>query len=400
MFCIYQLDNLGNEKVIDSFKSADKYLSKINDLIKKNYTYKSLDGITPQNVKDTPCFNWGFYLLINDKTVQLVEKYLITEKGYLYNTHNIEIKVLFTWKLLSFEKKDNGNKNELVFLSDVKKNEAIFMSDRDSEHRWDIVSDKKIMDYSTISEESDHILNTDKLMQKLSEYSLISESDDKGDDFRNFDLANIRCGSNILILGKRGSNAGTVACNIIDSLNMKNNRELLVISPSERNNPVYENLYPYAEILYSYDEETINEFIRNKKGNNACILVNQLVNMKNKNHLFELLCGRPYGINVIVSTQSSSSILPTTRGDFDYVFQAWTNFHLDQKRIYDDFGSMFPTFEMFRAVFNKLTENSKFRVVDRMCGKVPCDNVFSFEPVFGCSLSETGSYKRSRVIKL
>lgn len=401
MFCIYQLDNQGNEKVIDSFKSADKYLSKINDLIKKNYTYKSLDGITPQNVKDTACFNWGFYLLINDKVVQLVEKCLVTDKGYLYNTHNVEIKVLFTWKLLSFEKKENADKKkELFIMSDIKKNEAIFMSDRESEHRWDIISEKKLPDYSTISEDSDPILDTENLMRKLSEYSLISDSDDKGDDFKNFNLTNMQSNSNILVLGKRGSNTGTVVCNIIDSLNMKSNRELLIISPSERHNPVYENIYPYAEILYSYDEKTINEFIRNKHGNNVCILVNQLISIKNKDHLFDLLYGRPDGISVIVSIQSSSLIPPTTRGDFDYVFHAWTDFQLDQIRIYDHFGSAFPTFEMFRVAFKKLTENSKFMVVDQAGNRVTYDNVFSFEPVFGCSSSETGSYRRSRVIKL
>lgn len=101
-YCIYQIDDKMNEKIIDVI-DEDEFLDTIKDKIEDKYNFKLLETVNELDIKTNSCFKENYYLLVNDKHIKLVQKYKKTNSGYMYSTSKDAIIILFTWKLLPFE---------------------------------------------------------------------------------------------------------------------------------------------------------------------------------------------------------------------------------------------------------------------------------------------------------
>ena len=90
--------------------------------------------------------------------------------------------------------------------------------------------------------------------------------------------------------------------------------------------------------------------------------------------------GRHYQILFILTMQFPLGIRPELRSNFDYIFLLAEDFYSNQKRIYDHYAGMFPTFDLFRQVFNALTDDfGSMVIVNRGSRREIIDKVFYFK---------------------
>lgn len=87
--------------------------------------------------------------------------------------------------------------------------------------------------------------------------------------------------------------------------------------------------------------------------------------------------GRHYKIMFMLTMQFPLGLKPEFRTNFDFVFLMQDDFILNQKRLYDHYAGMFPSFEMFRKVFMEVTDNYGCLVLNtRVKSKNILDKVF------------------------
>ena len=73
--------------------------------------------------------------------------------------------------------------------------------------------------------------------------------------------------------------------------------------------------------------------------------------------------GRHWKIMLIITMQYPLGIPPNLRTNVDYVFILRENVGSNRKRIFDNYASMFPTFEAFCSVLDSCTENYECLVI-------------------------------------
>lgn len=89
--------------------------------------------------------------------------------------------------------------------------------------------------------------------------------------------------------------------------------------------------------------------------------------------------GRHYRTTFIISMQFPLGIKPELRCNFDYIFLLSEDFYSNQKRIYDHYAGMFPSFDMFRTVLLQLTNNFGSMVINRGPKKDLTNKVFYYK---------------------
>jgi hypothetical protein len=67
--------------------------------------------------------------------------------------------------------------------------------------------------------------------------------------------------------------------------------------------------------------------------------------------------GRHYQLLFILTMQFPLGIKPELRCNFDYIFLLAEDFFSNQKRLYDHYAGMFPSFDLFRQVFSQVTDD-------------------------------------------
>ena len=74
--------------------------------------------------------------------------------------------------------------------------------------------------------------------------------------------------------------------------------------------------------------------------------------------------GRHVNFTLIITMQYCMGIPPNLRTNVDYVFICREPKVCNQKRLYEHYAGMFPTFQMFREVLNQCTANYGCLVID------------------------------------
>jgi hypothetical protein len=147
----------------------------------------------------------------------------------------------------------------------------------------------------------------------------------------------------------------------------------------------YGNFFPDAFIYYEYKPEIMKKlFIRQtqmiekekekklkgkKVDPRAFLVMDDCMSDKKawvKDKLIGdlLFNGRHFRLIYILTMQYALGLTPDQRNQFDYIFLFKDSFISNQKRIYDHYAGMFPTFESFRQVFAQLTENFGCMVIE------------------------------------
>lgn len=73
--------------------------------------------------------------------------------------------------------------------------------------------------------------------------------------------------------------------------------------------------------------------------------------------------GRHWKCLLIITMQHPLGILPALRTNIDYVFILRENIGSNRRRIYDNYASMFPTYELFCNIMDQTTENFECLVI-------------------------------------
>ncbi len=193
---------------------------------------------------------------------------------------------------------------------------------------------------------------------------------------REFHLEDMAENPAIVMVAKRGSGKSWLCRKIL-----KQYQHIpvgLIIAKTDRMNTFYGNFFPDLYIHYEYKTEIIQKLLSRqqkmiakrkekkeqgkKVDSRAYIIMDDcLADSKSwvkDQPISELLYnGRHYDIMYILTMQVPLGIGPNMRKQFDYIFLFAEEYVIELKKIYLHYAGLFPTFEAFRQVFSKVTED-------------------------------------------
>jgi len=198
---------------------------------------------------------------------------------------------------------------------------------------------------------------------------------------REFNLNQMVTNPSILCIGKRGSGKSFLLRDLL--YHFRNIPAGIIISPTERMHGDHKRYFPDLYIHDNITDATMNnillrqsEMINKAKQNidhkidpSALLIMENCLSSKkewSKNKIIQeiMINGRHYYLTNIVTMQCPMGISPDMRLNFDYVFLFKENSMINKKKLYLNYASMFPTFDIFEKIFNKCTDDYGIMVID------------------------------------
>lgn len=191
---------------------------------------------------------------------------------------------------------------------------------------------------------------------------------------KKFDLKKIPDNATVVISARRGSGKSTLMSDILYT-----HRHIpagIVCSATEDSTNFYGRFVPQSFIYNRYDDQVVQKLLerqkrltkeRAKNSGVFCLLDDIAYDksiFRKETIRAVFLNGRHLGILLILSTQFSLDLPPALRSNSDYIFVFQDNNVGNQKRIYDNFCGVFPSFSDFQRVFNSLTKDYCCMVID------------------------------------
>ncbi len=238
----------------------------------------------------------------------------------------------------------------------------------------------------------------------------IEISGGKSMPIREFNLDWMCNNPSICMIAKRGSGKSWVCRAILKHFNHLPGG--VIIAKTERMSTFYGNFFPDSYIHYEYKSEILEnllfrqekiiekckrKFAQGKKVDpRAFLLMDDCLASKgtwmNDQPILEVFYnGRHYQLLFVLTMQFPLGIRPELRCNFDYIFLLAEDFYSNQKRLYDHYAGMFPSFDLFRQVFLQVTDDFGCMViVNRGSRKDILDKVFYYKApnedigVIGC----------------
>jgi hypothetical protein len=195
---------------------------------------------------------------------------------------------------------------------------------------------------------------------------------------REFKLEHIASTPAMVMIAKRGSGKSVLCKSIL--AHFKDIPAISIISPTERINPFFSsfisNLYIYDEyksslitrILYRQDKMKEKKLTKTSLDSRLALVMDDCLASKKSwmkdRQIMELLYnGRHYDITYILTMQYPLGIPPDLRLQFDYIFLLAEDNFSNQKRLYEHYCGIIPTFDTFRQIFSQLTEDHGCMVI-------------------------------------
>jgi hypothetical protein len=203
-------------------------------------------------------------------------------------------------------------------------------------------------------------------------------------ELKKFDMRNIKDGSTVILLGKRGTGKSFM---VKDMFKHHTDWPIgVVISATERANHFFEKFIPKMLIYDEFESKILERFIeRQEKITNQrnievarnrgsdldprafmvlddCLYDKSWPNDKSIRCLF--MNGRHYNITFCITMQYPLGIPPVLRANVDYVFILRENMITNRERIWKQYAGMFPTFQSFNQVLDQTTQNYECLVID------------------------------------
>lgn len=204
---------------------------------------------------------------------------------------------------------------------------------------------------------------------------------------KKFSMKNIPDGSNLYFVGKKKTGKSFL---IRDYLWHKRDVPVAtVISPTESANCFFGKIIPKMFIHDEYTPELTAKVLKRQRmvakmikteerqygeGNSTIdprtflILDDCLYDprwKKDKSIKYFMFNGRHVYTNLLITSQDSlGGADPAFRGNMDFVFILRQPYYNQRKRIYENFCSIFPTFEMFCKTLDQCTENYECMVIN------------------------------------
>jgi hypothetical protein len=201
---------------------------------------------------------------------------------------------------------------------------------------------------------------------------------------RKFDPASIASDKVLVFLGKRNTGKSYLVKDIL--FYQRDIPVGTVISPTESANKFYSNIVPGLFIHDEYTPQLVESVLKRQKmmtkkinkelmmygkcsvDPRAFLILDDCLYdgcwKKDKNIRYIFMNGRHQKIMLLITMQYPLGVPPDLRTNVDYVFILRENNYGNRKRIYDNYCSIFPTFEMFCTVMDQLTEGYGCLVID------------------------------------
>ena len=160
----------------------------------------------------------------------------------------------------------------------------------------------------------------------------------------------------------------------------------VVISKTEKLNKFYGDFIPDSYVFDNFDTNILSKIyqrqsklnednaIRVKEGkkpkdDRLMLIMDDCMSskgtwVKDENILELFFNGRHHHVSFILTMQFSLGIPPEMRSNFDYIFLLAEDFISNQKRLYEHYAGMFPSFDIFKQVFSEVTQNYGIMVIN------------------------------------
>lgn len=160
----------------------------------------------------------------------------------------------------------------------------------------------------------------------------------------------------------------------------------VVVSKTEKLNKFYGEFIPDSYIFEDFDTSILSRIYQRQSKLNEDNILRRKEGKKEKDDRIMLVMddcmsskgqwvkdqtiselffnGRHYKVSYILTMQFSLGIPPEFRSNIDYIFLLAEDIISNQKRLYDHFAGMFPTFDIFKQVFTEITQNYGIMVIN------------------------------------
>jgi hypothetical protein len=197
---------------------------------------------------------------------------------------------------------------------------------------------------------------------------------------KKFDMASIQDDKVIVVIARRNSGKSFLVRDIM--FHHQNIPLGMVISPTEHANRFYGDFVPDIFIHDEYSPDLIANMVKRqklvmeKRRQSAgpgidpraflimddCMYDNSWITDKNVRAIF--MNGRHYKLLYVLTMQFVLGIPPVLRSQIDYIFLLREPSVANQRRIYDNFGGVFPNFDIFSQIMAQTTQNYECMVID------------------------------------
>ena len=199
---------------------------------------------------------------------------------------------------------------------------------------------------------------------------------------KKFNMKSIGDNKIIVFIGKRNTGKSVL---VLDYLYHHQDFPLgTVISPTDDYNFTYKPHVPSIFIHDEYTPELIEQVLKRQKDicrncrldprykgidPRAFVILDDCLAdadgwVRDKNIKWIFMNGRHAQVTFILTMQYAMGIPPNLRTNVDYIFICKEPKITNQKRLYEHYAGMFPTFAMFRAVLKQCTRNHGCLVID------------------------------------
>jgi len=194
---------------------------------------------------------------------------------------------------------------------------------------------------------------------------------------KKFDLSEIKDYKSIHIIGKRAVGKTTLANDIINQRYSSNN---FLFSQMETIKNEYNNI-PKKNIFDEYTDNIRDNEIFNSNSSTLIFEDDHRPNDFQDNIIFQSLImnSRHLRTNIILISQYSF-LNPTIRSNMDYVFLFRETNLTNKKKLYEHYGSIFPSYDVFELIFDQVTKNYGCLVINNASRSSYIeDNVFWYK---------------------
>lgn len=202
---------------------------------------------------------------------------------------------------------------------------------------------------------------------------------------RKFDMRKIQQDAVCVFIGRRRTGKSTLVRDLL--FNHQDMPLGTVISGTEESNSFYGKMIPPLFIHGEYSPLILANFVKRQKMIMAKIMAEQAAGqMKSrydprslmilddcmyddswthdKNIRYLFMNGRWLKVFFLITMQYPLGIQPALRTNVDYVFILREPYLSNRKRIFDNYGSAFPSFEFFCQIMDQCTTNFECLVLD------------------------------------
>jgi hypothetical protein len=210
------------------------------------------------------------------------------------------------------------------------------------------------------------------------------EINGKGLPIREFKLKWLDANAAICMIAKRRSGKSWVVRSILKYFNSLPGGT--IISPTDKMSTFFGDFFPEVFIHYEYKTEIIQNILyrqkimvdkykakikeKKKVDPRAFLVMDDCLSdrgnwCKDQPIIEIFMNGRHYKLMYILTMQFPLGIKPELRSNFDFIFLLYEDMFTNQKRIYEHYAGIFPTFDSFRQVFLELTADHGCMVLVR-----------------------------------